>query len=223
MVGRNKPHPKQWMQRSLRNQRLLFLLLFWFLLIAFQQYRKASQKEGGMDPQHPVYSIHHRIKKSRTAFERDNLFRRVEAELEKESSTKDHSSWQQVETGRTHSSRRKRITKTQRLVGQQQGEGKGRLMDISFVSPWLILCVTLPRDRELREKRKLAGAGENCFDFGLTKFEVLVRYSGDIQKAGGDSIELKRVTWGLSANPQGGCKLPAGKHLCLFCSPTGVL
>lgn len=53
-------------------------------------------------------------------------------------------------------------------------------MDISFVSPWLILCVTLPRDRELREKRKLAGAGENCFDFGLTKFEVLVRYSGDI-------------------------------------------
>lgn len=41
-----------------------------------------------MDPQHPVYSIHHRIKKSRTAFERDNLFRRVEAELEKESSTK---------------------------------------------------------------------------------------------------------------------------------------
>lgn len=97
-------------------------------------------------------------------------------------------------------------------------------MDISFVSPWLILCVTFPRDRELRENRKLAGVGENCFDFGLTKFEVLVRYSGDIQKAGGDSsLEFKRVTWGLSANPQGGCKLPAGKDQCLFCSSTGVL
>ena len=66
-------------------------------------------------------------------------------------------------------------------------------MDISFVSPWLILCVTFPRDRELREKRKLAGVGENCFDFGLTKFEVLVRYSGDIpQDVGNLSLRFGR-------------------------------
>ena len=44
-----------------------------------------------MDPQQPIYSIHHRIDKGRTAFERDNLFRRVEAELGRESCTRDHS------------------------------------------------------------------------------------------------------------------------------------
>lgn len=89
-------------------------------------------------------------------------------------------------------------------------------MDISLVSPWLILCVTFPRDRELRGKGKLGGVGENCFDFGITKFEVLVRYSEDIQKAGGDSsLEFKRVTSGLSANPQGGCNsLQAKTYVC---------
>lgn len=37
-----------------------------------------------MDPEHPIYSIHHRIDKSCSAFERDNLDRRVEAELGRE-------------------------------------------------------------------------------------------------------------------------------------------
>lgn len=37
-----------------------------------------------MDPEHPIYSIHHRIDKSCTEFERDNLERRIEAKLERE-------------------------------------------------------------------------------------------------------------------------------------------
>lgn len=42
-----------------------------------------------MVPEEPIYSIHHRTDKSRTAFERENLGRRVEAELGRESSRRD--------------------------------------------------------------------------------------------------------------------------------------
>lgn len=42
-----------------------------------------------MDPEQPVYSIYHRIDRSRSAFETDNSGRRVEAELGRESSIRD--------------------------------------------------------------------------------------------------------------------------------------
>lgn len=52
----------------------------------------------------------------------------------------------------------------------------------------------IPKRWELRERRKLAGVGENEFNFGLTKFENHERYSrGYMQKAVGDSsLEFKR-------------------------------
>lgn len=37
-----------------------------------------------MDPEQPVYGSHHRIDESKTAFERDDLDRRLEAELGRE-------------------------------------------------------------------------------------------------------------------------------------------
>lgn len=43
-----------------------------------------------MDPEQPIYNSDHRIDKSRIAFEKDELGRRIEAELGTESSTRDH-------------------------------------------------------------------------------------------------------------------------------------
>lgn len=64
------------------------------------------------------------------------------------------------------------------------------------------------QDRELRGRRKLAGMGEDGFNFRFIKFDILVRYlGGDIQKAvGNSSLEFKRTTWESSAES---CKLQA--------------
>lgn len=43
-----------------------------------------------MDPEQPIYSNDHRIDNSRIAFEKDELSRKIEAELGTENSTRDH-------------------------------------------------------------------------------------------------------------------------------------
>lgn len=45
--------------------------------------------EGGLDPEQPIYSIYHGINRNRNVFETNNLGRRIEAELGRESSTRD--------------------------------------------------------------------------------------------------------------------------------------
>lgn len=85
------------------------------------------------------------------------------------------------------------------------------------ISPRVFCKEALLQDRELRRKRKLAGMGEDDFNFGLIKFEVLMTCSGgNIQKAVGDSsLEFKRTTWDSSAE---NCKLYVGKDFV----PLGV-